>query len=168
MKALRCTSSLLVAVALFAVSTAGAQERADAGRFTGSLRGRSGSTGSSMDGVPDATKFSGTMLISPSPTREGIWKVELRLSTPSSTSATTIMQWSISPGRCGSRVQPLVSPTEVSPIEMRSGGAADAMWEGRMALSFDGSYQLVVYGRGGVREQDIVACGNLKYNKPKP
>ena len=159
-------TTFLAATAFLVASTVSAQEP-DAGRFTGSLRGSSGATGGSMTRVSDATRFSGTVALTPSAARAGAYKVEIRISSTNAASATAILQWSISPGRCGSRLQFLVPPTEVTPLEVRSGGNAEVTWEGPLNLSPSGSYQLVVFGGGGVREQDILACGNLKYDKPK-
>lgn len=67
-----------------------------------------------------------------------------------------------------------INPTEdgkagFSKVEVRlssSGGSAELTWTGQIALAANGSYQFVVYDRG-VREQDVVACGNLKYTQPK-
>lgn len=152
---------------LAAASAAGAQARTDVGSYSGSLRGTQGARGTAMMRASDASRLSGTVDIRPSSTqKEGFWMVRLRLTSTGGMAATTMLQWMISPGRCGARLQPLVQPTEVSPLEVRSGGDADASWEGPINLAPDGSYQLVVFGMSGVREQDVMACGNLKYAKP--
>ncbi len=166
MNPLRFTCAFVALLALTATTTvAGAQDKTAAtGSFSGSLRG------TSFGGAVDATKFSGSVDISPaSDGRVGVYKVVVRLSS-SGGSATgrmsNMLPWSISPGRCGSRVQFLVQPMEVSPLELRSGGNAELTWSGPLPLAANSSYQFVVYDKG-VREQDVVACGNLKYAKPK-
>ena len=154
--------------AFFAAATvAGAQARTDVGSYSGSLRGTQGARGTAMMRASDASRLSGTVEIRPSSTqKEGTWTVKIRLTSTGGMAATTMLQWTIAAGRCGARLQPLVQPTEVSPLEVRSGGDADASWDGPINLAPDGSYQLVVFGMRGVREQDVMACGNLKYNKP--
>lgn len=151
---------------LAAASAAGAQARTDVGSYSGSLRGTEGARGTAMMRASDASRLSGTIDIRPSSTqKEGFYTVKIRLTSTGGMAATTILQWTISPGRCGARLQPLVQPAQVSPIEVRSGGDADATWEGPINFNPDGSYQLVVFGMSGVREQDVMACGNLKYEK---
>lgn len=166
MNPLRLFCSLVALIALAATTTiASAQDRTAAtGRFSGSLRG------TSFGGVVDATRFSGSVDLKPTDDgKAGFYKVEVRLSS-SGGSATARMSnmlpWTISPGRCGARVQFLVQPMEVQPLELRSGGNAELTWTGQLPLAANGSYQFVVYDRG-VREQDVVACGNLKYSAPK-
>jgi hypothetical protein len=166
MNPLRSTRSFVALLALTAITTvASAQDKTAAtGRFSGSLRG------ASFGGAVDATKFSGSVDISPTTDGKlGVYKVVVRLSS-SGGSATgrmsNMLPWTISPGRCGSRVQFLVQPMEVQPLELGSGGNAELSWSGQLPLSANGSYQFVVYDNG-VREQDVVACGNLKYTKPK-
>ncbi len=162
------TTTLIAIAALFAVHAAGAQELAVVGSFSGSLRGTQGARGTPMGRASDASRFSGTVEASPTSTQKaGSFAVKIRITSTGGMPATTILQWTIAPGRCGARLQPLVQPTEVSPLEVRSGGDAEAMWSGPINLAPDGSYQMVVFGMGGVREQDVIACGNLKYNKPK-
>jgi hypothetical protein len=132
------------------------------GSYSGALRG------SGMRGVTDQTKFSGSIDIMPSG-KPGIFKVEIRLSSSgysSSASVTGQLQWSISPGRCNSRVQFLLPPAEMPALEMRSGGNAEVKWEGAITMAPFGTYQMMVFDRG-LREQDIVACANLKYSAPK-
>jgi hypothetical protein len=164
-------TSLLFAFCTFlaAVTTAGAQVRTDVGSYSGSLRGTQGARGTAMMRASDASRFSGTVEIRPSSTQKlGFYTVKIRITSTGGMAATTILQWTIAPGRCGARLQPLVQPAEVSPLEVRSGGDADASWEGPINLAPDGSYQLVVFGMSGVREQDVMACGNLKYAKAIP
>jgi len=166
MNPLRSTCSFVTLLALTAItSVAGAQDRTAAtGRFSGSLRG------TSFGGAVDATKFSGSVDISPTADgKAGFYKVVVRLSSSggsASSRMSNMLPWSISPGRCGSRVQFLVQPMEVQPLELASGGNAELSWSGQIPLAANGSYQFVVYDRG-VREQDVVACGNLKYTRPK-
>lgn len=165
MNLLRYSCSLVALCALAAATTvAGAQDQTAAtGRFSGSLRG------TSFGGAVDATKFSGSVDISPSENgKAGFYKLEVRLSSSGGSQTgrmSNMLPWTISPGRCGARVQPLVQPMEVQPLELRSGGNAELTWSGQIALAANGSYQFVVYDKG-VREQDVVACGNLKYAKP--
>jgi hypothetical protein len=64
-------------------------------------------------------------------------------------------------------VQFLVPPAETTPLEIRSGGDAEVIWEGRLPLTGEANYQLMLYDRG-FREQDIVGCASLRYNRPKP
>ena len=160
-------SSIIAMCALFAVaSVASAQARTDVGSYSGSLRGTQGARGTAMMRASDASRLSGTVEIRPSSTqKEGFYTVKIRLTSTGGMAATTMLQWTIAAGRCGARLQPLVQPTEVSPLEVRSGGDADASWDGPINLAPDGSYQLVVFGMSGVREQDVMACGNLKYAK---
>lgn len=166
MNPFRLTCFLVTLLALVATSTdAGAQDRTAAtGRFSGSLRG------TSFGGAVDASKFSGSVEINPTADgKVGFYKVEVRLSSSGGSASgrmSNMLPWTISPGRCGSRVQYLVQPMEVAPLELRSGGNAELSWSGQLSLAANGSYQFVVYDRG-VREQDVVACGNLKYTKPK-
>lgn len=166
MNPIRFSCSLLALIALAATSSvAGAQDRTAAtGRFSGSLRG------TSFGGAVDATKFSGSVEINPTEDgKVGFYKVEVRLSSSGGSQTgrmSNMLPWTISPGRCGARVQFLVQPMEVQPLELRAGGNAELMWSGQIALAANGSYQFVVYDKG-VREQDVVACGNLKYVKPK-
>ena len=166
MNSLRSTCAFIALIALAATTTvAGAQDRTAAtGRFSGSLRG------TSFGGAVDATKFSGSVDITPTEGgKVGSYKVEVRLSSSGGSQTgrmSNMLPWTISPGRCGARVQFLVQPMEVQPLELRSGGNAELMWTGQIALAANGSYQFVVYDKG-VREQDVVACGNLKYSAPK-
>jgi len=163
----RVTSLVVLAACIAAAPVVGAQESTQPsiaiGRFSGSLRG------TSFGGAVDATKFSGSVEINPATDgRAGSYKVEVRLSSSGGSLTgrmTNMLPWSISPGRCGSRVQFLVQPMEVPPLELRSGGNAELTWSGQMPLAANGSYQFVIYDKG-VREQDVVACGNLKYVKP--
>lgn len=153
-------------VAFAALATAAHGQNASAlatGRFSGSLRG------TSFSGVSDATRYSGSVEIAPMVGRPGLFKVEVRLSSSGGSamvSATNVLQWSISPGRCGSRVQFLVPPPEMPPLELRSGGNAEMIWQGTVNLAANAGYQLVVFDRG-LRQEDIVACANLKYSEPK-
>ncbi len=155
-------------VALFAfvvASTASAQGAPSVatGRFSGSLRG------ASMSGVSDVSRISGSADIAAQPERPGVFKVDLRLSMSSGSSTTTVtnsFQWSVSPGRCGSRIQLLLAPTELPSLEVRTGGDADLTWQGPINLAADAGYQLVVFDKG-VSQQNIVACANLKYSEPK-
>lgn len=167
MNPLRFSYSLIALIALAATATvADAQEdrTAATGRFSGSLRGMT------FGGAVDATKFSGSVEINPTEDgKAGFYKLDVRLSSSGGSQTgrmTNMLPWTISPGRCGARVQPLVQPMEVPPLELRAGGNAELTWSGRLALAANGSYQFVVYDKG-VREQDVVACGNLKYIKPK-
>jgi hypothetical protein len=166
MTPLHFTRSLAALLAFAATTTVvGAQDQTAAtGRFSGSLRG------TSFGGAVDASKFSGSVEINPTTDGKlGFYKVDVRLSSSGGSPTgrmTNMLPWSISPGRCGSRVQFLVQPMEVQPLELRSGGNAELSWSGQLSLSANGSYQFVVYDRG-VREQDVVACANLKYTKPK-
>jgi hypothetical protein len=133
------------------------------GRYSGSLRG------TFMSGVSDASRISGSADISALPDRPGVFKVELRVSTSSGSSAasvTNLMQWSVSPGRCGSRIQLLLGPTELPALEIRTGGNAELTWQGPINLASNGSYQLVVFDKG-TNQESIVACANLKYSEPK-
>ncbi len=167
MNALLRNTSLFAIAAVFAVNVAGAQD-SDAGSFTGSLRGTQGARGTAMGRVGDSSRLSGTVLIEPSSTaKSGQYKVAIRLQSTGGMAPTSILQWTVAPGRCGARLQPLVPPTAVSPLEVRSGGDAETSWEGPLALTPDGGFQLVVFGMSGVREQDVMACANLKYNKSK-
>ncbi|MBM3908392.1 MAG: hypothetical protein FJ363_10025 [Gemmatimonadetes bacterium] len=161
-----------IAVVAFATVAAGApsfvvfaQEPSPfVGTYTGAIRA------TSFSGGKDASRMSGSVTITPSQTRRDLFKVEIRLSTMGSSptaSATGVLQWSISPGRCGARVQFLVPPAETTPLEIHSGGDAEVIWEGRLALAGEANYQLMLYDRG-FREQDIVGCANLRYNRPKP
>ncbi|HEY3287751.1 MAG TPA: hypothetical protein VGJ96_11605 [Gemmatimonadaceae bacterium] len=155
--------SVVVTIAAVLIPVAVQAQGADLGNYSGAVRA------TSFSGGKDASRMSGSVNITPS-AKEGVFKVEIRLSTmgaSASSSSTGILQWSISPGRCGSRVQFLVPPGEAPPLEVRSGGNAEMTWEGRMPLvASEGNYQLMIYDRG-FREQDIVGCANLKYNKPK-
>lgn len=169
MNPLHCTCSLVALLALTATTTtttvAGAQDQTAAtGRFSGSLRG------TNFGGAVDATKFSGSVDIGPADgDKAGVYKVVVRLSSSGGSASgrmSNMLPWTISPGRCGSRVQFLVQPMEVAPLELRSGGNAELSWSGPLPLAANGSFQFVVYDRG-VREQDVVACGNLKYTKSK-
>jgi len=166
MNPIRISRRLAACFALAALTTtAGAQDRTAAtGRFSGSLRG------ANFGGAVDATKFSGSVDINPTPDgKSGFYKVEVRLSSSGGSPTgrmTNMLPWTISPGRCGARVQFLVQPMEVQPLELRSGGNAELTWTGQLPLAANGSYQFIVYDKG-VREQDVVACGNLKYTKPK-
>jgi hypothetical protein len=158
--------------ALVAIVSAGQTARAQdstavplgIGSFNGSLRG------SGVRGVTDQTRYSGSIYITPSTTgRPGVYKVEIQLSSSgmnSNSSATNQLQWSISPGRCNSRVQFLLPPSELPALELRSGGNAEVKWEGTITLTPMGTYQLMVYDKG-LREDDVVACANLKYSAPK-
>lgn len=133
------------------------------GRFSGSLRGVF------LSGPSDASRISGNADISALPERPGVFKVELRVSTSSGSSAssvTNLMQWSVSPGRCGSRVQLLLGPTELPALEIRTGGNAEVTWQGLINLATNGSYQLVIFDKG-TSQENIVACANLKYSEPK-
>jgi hypothetical protein len=133
------------------------------GRFNGSLRGMM------MTGPSDASRISGNADIAALPERPGVFKVELRVSTSSGSSAaavTNLMQWSISPGRCGSRIQLLLGPTELPALEIRTGGNAEVTWQGSINLASNGSYQLVVFDKG-TSQENIAACANLKYSEPK-
>ena len=165
MNPLRFSGSLVALLVLATSTVAGAQDRTAAtGRFSGSLRG------TSFGGAVDATKFSGSVEIAPTADgKAGVYKVVVRLSSSGGSASarmSNMLPWSISPGRCGARVQFLVQPMEVQPLELGSGGNAELTWTGQIALAANASYQFVVYDRG-VRKQDVVACGNLKYSAPK-
>jgi hypothetical protein len=153
--------TVLAAVGAIAAAEASAQ---DVGRFSGSLRA------TNPQGVSEPSHISGTVDVTPSAKgTPGVWKIEIKLSSrgaSSMSSNTGIMQWSISPGRCGSAAQFLVPPNELPALEIRSGGNADAMWEGAVVLAPSGSYQVMIYDKG-LREQDQVACANLRFSAPK-
>lgn len=164
---MRVFNRLVVVTALLAVGApvARAQDAAPpVGRFSGSFRGVT------FQGVSDGSHISGTVDITPSEKgAAGVWKIDIKLSARGASpmsSSTSMMQWSVSPGRCGSRVQFLVPPTELPPLEIRSGGNADAVWEGGIVLAPSGSYQVMIYDKG-LREQDEVACANLRFSTPK-
>jgi len=152
---------------LAAASLASAQEPAPAtvaapGHFAGAVRAQS------FGGAKDANRFSGNVDITHAASgRAGLYKVAMRLSTSGyGGNSSNMLMWSISPGRCGSQVQPLLPPSGLPPIEMRSGGAAELEWEGAIMLAENATYQLVIYDRG-MNQQDIVACANLKYDAGK-
>lgn len=153
-----------VALVILAASAQGQGAPAVAtGRFNGSLRGVL------LAGPSDASRISGSADIAALLDRPGVFKVELRISTSSgssASSATNLLQWSISPGRCGSRIQMLLAPTELPALEVRTGGNADLTWQGQINLASNGSYQLVVFDKG-TNQENIVACTNLKYSEPK-
>jgi hypothetical protein len=159
-----CSLVALLAISVTTTVVSAQDQTAATGRFSGSLRG------TTFGGAVDASKFSGSVEINPATDGKlGFYKVEVRLSSSGGSQTgrmTNMLPWSISPGRCGSRVQFLVQPMEVPPLELRSGGNAELSWTGQLPLAANGSYQFVVYDRG-VREQDAVACANLKYTKPK-
>lgn len=159
----------ILAILAIAATTASAQADSKApaaatGRYSGALRGVSAM------GVSDATRFSGSIDIAPSANGHvGSYKVDIRLSSSGlnqNSTASAILQWSISVGRCGSRVQFLVPPAELPQLELRNGGNAEVSWEGNLNLAANASYQLMVYVNG-LREQDMVACANLRYSAPK-
>ncbi len=159
---LRVLSIIAVLTLLAAASSAQAQDAASSkGRFTGSLRG------SGVIGGGDATRYSGSVEITPTSSTAGAWRVEIKLSSGGGGGSASMLQWSISPGRCGSRVQQLLAPSGLPQLEVRSGGSADLRFDGAITLDEKASYQLVVYGNGQ-NQQDIVACANLKYAAPKP
>ncbi len=163
---MKITNRVLALLAFVAVAASADGQNAPSiatGRFSGSLRG------SFMSGVSDVSRLSGNADISALPDRPGVFKVELRVSTSSAANgaaATNLLQWSISPGRCGSRIQVVLAPTELPALEVRTGGDADLTWQGPINLASNGSYQLVVFDKG-TSQNNIVACANLKYSEPK-
>ncbi len=111
-------------------------------------------------------RYSGTAKIAPVPGKPANFRrVELRLSTPGGSG---LLEWSVSPGRCGSIIQPLKRAGELPSLEMRSAGNAELMFEGALYdFKGDSTYQLMVF-KDGAKEQNMVACANLKYAVPKP
>ena len=111
-------------------------------------------------------RYSGTAKISPLPGKPANYRrVELRLSTPGGSS---LLEWSASPGRCGSIIQPVKRPGELPSLETRSAGSAELTFEGALFdFKGDSAYQLMVF-KDGAKEQNMVACANLKYAVPRP
>jgi len=132
------------------------------GRFSGTLRGVN------LVGASDVTRYSGTVQIEPSTsTKPDAWRVMIRLSAISGyANAQSQLQWTISPGRCGSTLQPLAPAAGLPPLELRSGGNAELTYDGLFLLVPNGSFNLVVFNNG-VNQANIVACSNLKYDAPK-
>lgn len=154
-------------VALLAVlgsaHVAGAQGQVTAqvvniGRWSGTLRGQT------MSSATDQTRFSGTVEVMPLLNeRTGEFRVRIRLS---ASAATGDMEWSISPGRCGYKLQFLLSPSNVPPLEIRSGGSAEVEYEGIINLNTQATYHIPVF-QGGHLQQNMVACANLKFEPPR-
>lgn len=154
-------------VALLAVlgsaHVAGAQGQVTAqvvsiGRWSGTLRGQT------MTSAGDQTRFSGTVEVMPLLNeRTGEFRVRIRLS---ASAAMGDMEWSISPGRCGYKLQFLLSPSNVPPLEIRSGGSAEVEYEGIINLNTQATYHLPVF-QGGHNQQNMVACANLKFEPPR-
>src|SRR5512140_536620 len=160
----RMTLAAALVCCFAAAPVVSAQDQAAMGTFNGSLRG------TSLTGSSDATRFSGSVDIKPSSNgKAGNFNVAIRVSAggwDSHASSTGMLMWSISPGRCGSRIQYLVQPSEMPQVEMRTGGNGELTWDGPVNLAAGSSYQLVIYDNG-MAQQNIVACANLKYSAPK-
>jgi len=155
--------ALFASTAILSAASAQNAPSIATGRYSGTLRG------SSFSGVTDVSRISGNADISALSDRPGVFKVELRFSMSSigsESAAMSFLQWSISPGRCGSRIQLLLAPTELPGIEVRPGGNAEVAWQGPINLAANAGYQVVVLN-GGTGQQNIVACGNLKYSESK-
>lgn len=146
--------------ALGAADAASAQEQAppsEPGIWNGSLRNaQMGGTG----------RYSGTVRIAAVPGKPAITRhVELRLSTPGTPG---LLEWSVSSGRCGSILQMLKRAGELPSLEVRSSGSAELIFDGPLYdFKADSTYQFVVF-KDGAKEQNMVACANLKYTVPKP
>lgn len=128
------------------------------GRWSGTLRGQT------MGSASDQSHFSGHVEIVPLPDRDGQFMVRITLSTGDR--AVADMEWSISPGRCGTKLQLLLPPASMPPLEVRSGGTADMQYEGVINLNTQMSYHVPVF-QGGHSQQNMVACANLKFETPR-
>jgi hypothetical protein len=140
---------------------AGAQVSAQVvslGRWSGTLRGQT------MGSAGDQSRFSGHVEIMPLPDRDGQFMVRINLSTGDG--AVADMEWSISPGRCGTKLQLILPPASMPPLEVRSGGTADMQYEGVINLNTQMSYHVPVF-QGGQSQQNMVACANLKFETPR-
>jgi hypothetical protein len=128
------------------------------GRWSGTLRGQT------INSAGDQSRYSGSVEILPLPDREGQFRVRITLSTGDR--AVSDMEWSISPGRCGTKLQLILPPASMPPLEVRSGGTADVQYEGVINLTPQMSYHVPVF-QGGHSQQNMVACANLKFEAPR-
>jgi len=128
------------------------------GRWRGTMRGQT------ISSAGDATRYSGTVEVMPIfGGRDGEVRIRIVLSANSDAGD---LEWSISPGRCGSKFQFLLSPSNVPPLVVRSGGTAELQHEAILSLNTQANYQVPVF-RGGHLQQSMVACANLKFEMPR-
>jgi hypothetical protein len=159
-------AAAFTAVGWASLSHAHAQKEAPVGppklgRWSGNIR--TSLVTVSNSGNAEQTRYSGKVDVAPSENgREGVMKLEVRLSSNKGSEA---LEWAMSPGRCGSPLLPLVPPSEVPPLEVRPGGDADLRYEGPLNMTANGTYHFDVL-RNGHSQANIVACADVKYQKP--
>ena len=155
-------ASLGYAGALHAQATSVAPVKPpDRGKWQGTIRSSIVTAGSA--GNAEATRYTGNVYIVPSESgREGMFKLELRLS---GNRGGESLEWAVSPGRCGSPLLPLIQPNELPPLDVRQGGEAELRFEGAFNLTPNAAYHLDIM-RNGHSQANIVACADVKYQKP--
>lgn len=72
------------------------------------------------------------------------------------------LAWSVVPGRCGSGDLPLVSPRQLTRIEVQDNGRGRLLSEFRATITPGLDYHVNLYANGGTDLADVVACANLR------
>jgi hypothetical protein len=76
------------------------------------------------------------------------------------------LQWAIVPGRCGSGDLPLIGVDQFPPLEIGSNGRGQVNADVPLDMRASDTYHVNVY-LGGQQLDNVVSCGNLKYETPK-
>lgn len=71
--------------------------------------------------------------------------------------------WSLHSGRCGSGEMAVVAPGSFPQIEVGSSGRGSASVDIYFPFPMQGSYHVNVFRENGSRLEDVVSCGNMKF-----
>lgn len=103
-------------------------------------------------------KTTGTIFLSPAgPSRT---RIRLIVNTPIIAN-TTVLQWAISPGRCGSGTLPITGVERFPVIEISNSGRGELDMEMPLTMPVTGSFHANVYNAGGNQLNNVIACANL-------
>ena len=76
--------------------------------------------------------------------------------------SSTLMRWSIAPGRCGASSLPLLSVDQFPTIDVSASGQGKIAADLPVTMGSSGQYHVDVYWTTGTDRSDVMACANLK------
>jgi hypothetical protein len=110
-------------------------------------------------------KTYGTVRLEPTARDLNRTKVSIVVSTSLQEPAS--LTWAVLPGRCGSPTMPMVGYEHFPVIEVGTNGRGQLNAELPMALPYDGSFHVNIYGSGQsqpgtARLENVLTCANLR------
>jgi hypothetical protein len=100
------------------------------------------------------------------PTRSGnLERMHVTLNVAVPTAAATSLRWAVLPERCGSGDLPLIGFEQFPLIEVSTNGRGQLEADLPLVLAPNSGYHVNVYS-GGQQLENVLTCGNLKYEVP--